>query len=225
MKNRFFAVCVMLMTGVMAITGCGQSSSARGAIYANYIEKIMRCSYYGELDGYTEVVAATKEEAQKLYDTTVEYYANELMSYNEVMTDYISDDLYNRYVDAARKIMAKVKFEIKGSTKVDNDYQVRIEISPVDINDATTDDISKYVEEYNKMLEKIDTASLSDEEWTKYEEQYGETVLNIIESHIDTIGYKDVISKVVIIDVDSDGYFGISDDDWYDIDDYVVDMK
>ena len=225
MKNRIFAVCAMLLAGVMALTGCNQGSSGKGAIYANYVEKVMRCSYYGELDGYTEVIDATKDEAQSVYDTTVEYYANELMSYNEVMVDYISEDLYNRYVDAARKIMAKVKFEIKGSTKVDNDYQVRLDISPVDINDAITDDVSKYVEEYNKMLEKVDTANLSEEEWTKYEEQYGEAILNIIESHIDTIGYKDVVSKVVIINVDSDGYFGISEDDWYDIDDYVVDMK
>lgn len=212
---------------VLAFTACdGKSGSkAEAARYTNYIEAIMDCSYRGEVDRYTEVVDATTSEAEEVYKSTVEYYAYQLMAYNEVAYDYVSEDLFNQYVDLAERVMAKAKYNVNEATKVEDDYQVKIEIYPVDFNDITTEEVESYIDEFNKMLEGIDTTQLTEEQIVAYEEQYGQDIYNILNKYVDQIGYKDVVTKVVIIEVDEDGYYGIPDEDWYDIDDYVVDMK
>lgn len=212
---------------VLAFTTCdGKSGSkAEAARYTNYIEAIMDCSYRGEVDRYTEVVDATTSEAEEVYKSTVEYYAYQLMSYNEVAYDYVSEDLFNQYVDLAERVMAKAKYNVNEATKVEDDYQVKIEIYPVDFNDITTEEVESYIDEFNKMLDGIDTTQLTEEQIVAYEEQYGQDIYNILNKYVDQIGYKDVVTKVVIIEVDEDGYYGIPDEDWYDIDDYVVDMK
>lgn len=226
MKRKLSLIMAAILV-VLAFTACdGKSGSkAEAARYTNYIEAIMDCSYRGELNRYTEVVDATEAEAEEVYYSTVEYYAYELMAYNEVAYDYVSEDLFNQYVELAKRVMAKAKYNVNEATKVEDDYQVKVEIYPIDFNDITTEEIENYIDEFNKMLEGIDTTQLTEEQIIEYEEMYGQNVLSILEKYEDQIGYKDVVSKVVIIEVDEDGYYGISDEDWYDIDDYVVDMK
>lgn len=202
------------------------TGDAKASWYSDYIRALMECKYYGELSGYqTEVANGTKEDAQECYDGTVEYYAYQLMSYTDVGYDYISEDTINQYIEVAREIMGKSKFTVNEGTQVGDDYQVKVEIQPMDINDLIYDDISDYIDQYNAMIDGVDTSVYTDEQWDALEEEYAAGVLTIIKNHIPEIGYKDTVSKIVIIEFDEEGHYGISDDDWYDIDDYVVDMK
>lgn len=202
------------------------SSEAKGSWYSDYIKALMECKYYGELSGYqTEVANATKDDAQECHDGTVEYYAYELMQYTDVGYDYVSEETVNQWVDVAREIMAKTKFTVNEGTLVGDDYQVKVDIQPLNINDLIYDEVGAYIEEYNSMLNGVDTSAYTDEQWDALEEEYAAGVLTIIKNHIPEIGYKDTVSKIVIITFDEEGRYGISDEDWYDIDDYVVDMK
>lgn len=220
-----FIMAIMLMMA-FTVTGCKDAGTKSEAlIYKNYIEAVMDCSYHGETERYLEVVDAEESEAKEVYEGTVEYYAVQLMEYNAVSSEYISEDLYNKYVELAGKIMAKTKYNVNEATKVNGEYQVKIEIYPVDINDISYDDIEKCINDFEKQLDGVDTQALSDEEWAQYEEAYGENVYNVLSSYVDKIGYKDVVSKIVIIQLDEDGNYGLSEEEWYDIDDYVVDMK
>lgn len=202
------------------------TSNVEGSWYSDYIEALMECKYNGKLEGYvTEVAGATKDEAQQCHDSTVEYYAYQLMAYTDVGYDYVSEDTIAQYVDVARRIMAKSSFTVHEGTKVGDDYQVRVDIEPININDLIHDDVESYIDQYNAMMESTDTSAYTDEQWDELEEQYAAGVLNIIEGYVAEIGYKDKVSKVVIIEFDEEGRYGISDEDWYDIDDYIVDMK
>lgn len=226
MKSKVRMILAALLVVVFAVTGCKDSGSKLdSARYTNYIEAIMDCSYHGKTDRYTEVVDADKSEAEEVYSSTVEYYAYELMYYNGVAYDYISEDLYNSYIDLAKEIMAKAKYNVNEATLVNEEYQVKIEIYPIDLNDISDEEVQNYMDEYNKMLDGIDTTNFTDEQWSEYEEVYGQNIYDILKKYVSQIGYKDVVSKIVIIQVDEDGYYGIPDEDWYDIDDYVVDMK
>lgn len=225
MKKKLLLVMTMILA-VFSFTACGGSSSKLdGMIYSNYIEAIMDCNYHGELKRYTEVIDATESEAKESYDATVEYYAYELMSYNGVAYDYVSEDMLNKYIDLAREIMGKAKYTVNEATKVNEEYQVKVEISPIDLNDITDADITARMEEYNKMLEGLDQNAVTEEQWAEYEEAYAQDIYDIIAGYVSKIGYKETVSKVVIITFDEEGRHGISDDDWYDLDDYVVDMK
>lgn len=228
MKRKFNVIAATMLLVALAVTGCGSNASgskATSALYTNYIESIMDCSYHGDLERYTEVVDADSSEAEEVHNSTVEYYANELLYFNDVDSESISDELYDKYVELAREIMAKTKYTVNEATKVNDEYQVKVEIYPIDLNDITYDAVEKVIEEFNKMLDGVDTSAITEEQWLQYEEDYGESIYNVLKNALPQMGYKDVVSKVVIIQVDDDGYYGISDDEWYDIDDYVVDMK
>lgn len=204
----------------------GANNDNHGSYYSDYIRALMECKYYGKLESYmAEVAGATKEEAQKCYDSTVEYYAYQLMAYTDVGYDYLADETIGKWVELAKKIMAKSSFKVNKGTLVGDDFQVKVDIQPINIKDLIHDEVSAYMDEYNAMIDAKDTSAYTDEQWNALEEQYAAAVLAIIESHISEIGYKDTVSKIVIIEFDEEGRYGISENDWYDIDDYIVDMK
>lgn len=223
LKKRLIAVMAAAAMSVAVFTGC-TSSAVTGSRYQEYIESGMKCKYYGELEGYKKACDATDEEAKEAYDSTIEYYANELMAYNGVSADYITSELYDKYVDVAEKIMAKAKFTVGKCTKVDGDWQLKIEISPMDINDITEDAIQKVMEAYNNAHTTDELNNSTDEQYAQWEEEFAQNILEVLDNAVSNIGYKDTVSKIVIITEDDDGY-GITDDEWYDIDDIVVDMK
>lgn len=202
------------------------TSNVEGSWYSDYIEALMECKYKGNLDGYvSEVADATKVEAQECHDSTVEYYAYQLMAYTDVGYDYVSEATIAEWIGVAEELMAKTSYTVHEGTMVGDDYQVKVDIEPIDINDLIVEDVEAYIEQYNAMMEATDTSAYTDEQWNELEEQYAGGVLAIVKDHIPEVGYKDKVSKVVIIEFDEQGRYGISDDDWYDIDDYVVDMK
>jgi hypothetical protein len=223
-----FAVMVTVLSGC-SVKDVKMAGSTGATIYQKYINNLMECSYYGDTAKYTEVCDGTQQDAQDTYDATVGYYAYELMALNEVDYEYISDDVYDKYVDLAERIMAKVKFTVNEATKVGDDWQVKIQIQPIDINDTTWDEVEEVVTNYNAKIDTLDTTGMSDEElsalYIQLEDEYALAVYDVFEAHLSTIGYKDEVSKIVLIETDEDGYYGISDDDWNDIDDIVVDMK
>lgn len=226
MKKMKLLIVSFVLVATM-LCGCGSSSGAdlNTVIYADYVKGIMDCSYKADFESYTKVCDATTDEAKEVYDSTIEYYASELMYYNGVAYDYISDELKQKYIDLAADLMNKCKYTVNDAVKVDDEYQVKIEIEPLDINDISYDEIEAYMTEYNKMAENTDFTTMSEEAQYELEEAYALSIYNILESYVDKVGYKSVKSKIVIIEFTEDGTYGIDDEDWYDIDDYVVDMQ
>ena len=49
-------------------------------------------------------------------------------------------------------------------------------------------------------------------------------MLEILNSHVNGIGYKDAVNTIVEITVDDDGRYGITDKNWVDIDDLLLDV-
>lgn len=233
MKKSTKGILALVMAGVMLL-GCGCSAknlagSKQGTRYQKYINNIMECCYYGDFAKYVEVCDATKEEAMDSYNSTVEYYACQLMTFNQIDYDYISDEMYEKYVKLAADILKKAKFHVAEGVKVNDNWQVQVDIEPVDINDTTWDEIEKVIDGYNDNLDAIDTSKMTDEQvdaiYIELQEDYAQKVYDVFAAHIATMGYKEKISKIVIISTDSEGLYGIADDDWNDIDDIVVDMK
>lgn len=56
------------------------------------------------------------------------------------------------------------------------------------------------------------------------EAEWGDEVLTILNSHVDEIGYKEAVNTIVEITVDDDGLYGITDKNWVDIDDLLLDV-
>ena len=57
------------------------------------------------------------------------------------------------------------------------------------------------------------------------EDEYANEILNIITPYVTNMQYKETVTKIVEININDDGLFGISTEDWNDIDDYVMGIK
>lgn len=230
MKKRFLAV-VLTLAMVLSFAACGNSSNVTAKKYTQYVEAVMECSYLGEFDNYMKICDATKQESQDVYDNTMEYYAYYLMYYNDVDYEVISQATIDRFVDIAEKVYAKAKYTVNQAEKTSDSkvYHVTIEIEPTDFNDITYDPVYEYIHEvYNPQFENMSDEeyyAITDEQWVQYEEIYANAVADILEEYIDQIGYKTKKTKIVEISVDSNGNYGVDDEDWYEIDDYIVDIQ
>lgn len=212
---------LIILTITFLFTGC--FTDERTTEYQKYIKSSMDASYLGKFDEYVKMAETTKEEAEELYDTTVKYMANQIMDYNYVNADYISDETIQKYYDLAKNALLKSKYTVNEARKIDGIYQVKIQIEPIDIWEATYDEIDEYMEEFANKYGNYE--DMSDDEIKDAEEEYANNVLEKLEKYVDDMQYKEKVNRIVEIEIDDDNLYGISQDSWNDIDDYVMGLK
>lgn len=211
----------LIMTITCLLTGCFKDKKAQE--YSDYLKSAMDTSYVGDYNKYLELAKTTKEEAEELYSNTIQYLAYSLMNYNDVNYEALSDEAIEKYNELAKKALTKVKYTVNEAKKIDGIYQIKVEITPLDIWEITNDEVDEYIEEFINKYPNYE--SMSDEELLDVEEEYAENILAILTKYVDDIKYKDSISKIVEIQFDDEGLYGISDEEWNDIDDYVMGIK
>lgn len=203
------------------LTGCFKDEQSTK--YKDYIQAAMDASYLGKNAEYLTIANTTKKDAEELYDDTVEYLAYSIMEYNSVPYDDLSDETIDKYIELAKKALTKSKYTINDGRKVDGVYQVKVEITPIDIWQATYDEVEEYIDEFLDKYPNFE--SMSGDELLEAKEEYANKVLEILNPYVENINYKDSVSKIVEIQFDDEGLYGISQDDWNDIDDYVMGLK
>lgn len=208
---------LLIMTVCICLTGCFKTKTKE---YQNYVKSAMDASYHGEFDDYVSNSVSTEEEAKKLYDSMISYFTNKIIEYTEVNEEYMSDELKAKYDEASKKILNKTKYKVNLAKKVSGVYQVKVEIDPINFWSIIEDDIKNSIEEFNNST----SDELSDEEWQTAEEEYAKKIYEIVNNNIDKVGYQDKVSKIVEIET-SNKQYSIANEDWNDIDDYVMGLK
>mgnify|MGYP004517690989 CR=1 FL=1 len=216
----------IILTTIFAITilstGC-LTKNDESQKYSDYIKSAMDASYLNNNTKYLELADVTEDDTKELYNNTVEYLAYSIMNYNNINYDVINDDIIDEYIDLAIKALNKTKYTINDARKVDGKYQVKLEIEPLNFWENSYDDVDNYIEEFSNKYN--DSDSMTDEEIALAEEEYANKVLDILTPYIEDMDYKEKVNKIVEIEIDKDGKYGISDNDWNDIDDYVMGIK
>ena len=205
----------------LLLSGCFLDKKAEE--YGQYVKSAMDASYLGEFDNYLELADTTEEDSIELYNNTISYLAYAIMDYNYVNYDVISEETIEKYYELAKKALQKTNYKVNDAKKVDGIYQVKAEITPIDVLESTYDDVDEYIDIFNAKYP--DLSSLSTEKLIEAEEEYADEILKIITPYVDNMNYKDTISKIVEIQFDDDGLYGISEDEWEDIDNYVMGLK
>ena len=212
-------------TGILSV-GCGGVDSD---FSSDYVVGILDASYRGKFDNYMKMTDSTEEEAQEIYDNTVDYYASSIAYYCEVYTDDISEELYNEYIDFAEDLLSKSKYTVSSAESGKESCYVKVSIKPINILEQATDDVEACVDEYNANLEALGEealASMSDEEYLALEEDYAKNVLEALKSCAANLEYGENIDFTMEIIIDDEGYYTpANDDDWNTIDDYVMGLS
>ncbi|MBQ8514441.1 MAG: hypothetical protein IJ496_03500 [Ruminococcus sp.] len=225
MKKLTSAVLALTVAaaGVLS-TGCGGVDSN---FSSDYVAGILDASYKGEFDNYIKMTDASEEEAQEIYDSTVEYYASAIAYYCEVYTEDISEELNAQYTDFAAELLKEAKYTISSAESGKESCYVKVSIKPINLLTQVEDDITACVDEYNAALEAVeDLDSMTEEEYAALEEDYAVNVLEALKSCAENLEYGDNVDFTMEITIDEDGYYGpANEDDWNTIDDYIMGLS
>ena len=187
-----------------------------------FIDSAMKASYWGDLEEYLEYGIDSESNAQELYESEVVYFAQYLMYYADLYTDYMTDEDLERVYNVAAEALSKVKWNIKDiEINVFNEGTVTLEMYPTDFFYIVEDDIYNAVEEYNTKYADVDFEALSDEEYIAIEQEYIEKIISAMEERVKEAGTLEVVEKQYKVDLNENI---VSDTDWEDIDDTIMNL-
>jgi len=212
-KLRFLpllALCLALMC-----TGCSGGFDASG-----YVSATLKNLYLDDSTEYLELVESTPEEAHQIYLEGIETESQIFYNYMSFDTDYITDETKQRVIDLYQQIYSFSKFEVDAANKSGSGYTVVVRIYPIDIFVKASDELDAYVDVFAKKIENGDYASSTDAE---LEAAYQDGLLKILEEKArSSIDYLDPIEQTVQIKEDTDGLWGMSTEDFQNLDQYII---
>lgn len=172
-----------------------------------FINDALKASFYGEFDTYVENKFDTLEGAQELYDSEVEYYAQNLMYFVDVDYDTVDEEIAKGFYDVSKAVLAKFKWDDPVVDLEDDANWGSFEITmyPTDFADVILDDAQ---------VQAVAEEGLDGDE-------YAQAMLDAVKPLVDEISYRDPITKSYDIDT-QDGI--ISQDTWDEIDDILMDF-
>lgn len=209
---------VILMTVfsllVSLLTACGKTKTKR---YQAYIESLITANYLGISDEYIQTTGANEADAEAMYLQNATRLSRNLESYYglEINTD---TELAPRMEELSKKIYSKTKFNVGRAYQDNNIYFVDINIQPIDILNQTHDDVTGYVEDFNKRVAAGEFNNYTKEE---YEHEFAKGIIEILENAAGNMQYKDA-EQVTVRIIESDTSFYIGNEDFQKLDSKVI---
>lgn len=196
---------------------------------AGFINAAMEASFWDKYDNYAEY--SSESAGRSLYDSEMKYFAAVIMYIAQVEDEYLDQATIDAYQEVAKTVLKNIKWEI---VEIEVDRQtglgtVELDLYRTDFFDLLADS-SEYdavLEEYNSTYTQIlqTEGTISDEREAELEAWFGEQVLAVCQQYA---SQAKVVSTPVnkLYKIDYNGYDGvISDDDWDEVDDIVMDFN
>lgn len=222
-KKWLCAAAAVVMVAGMA--GCGNlvsSLTGRSFDAGKYVDACISFLYRGEFDAYMEQVEISLGEAQKDYQAGIESEVQFLLNQFDCpeVTPQVTKSLTQFYTD----LYKKTKFEIKNTTKIDNDtYSVSVEIYPLDTFKNARDEINDFIDSFNA---RNDEGEFADMTVIEYDSIFMEGVLAVLNTYLSKTDYLEPQTILVQVVRDpEDGMWGIPDVDAQNIDNLIIDYQ
>lgn len=222
MKKKLVLLLVLVMT-VSMLGACSSYSDRNAMDYGAYVQSLLDLDYKGITDKYLELVDDTKENAESFYGTTMQYWMYQLADLYQVYVDG-DEGLYNDMLALTESIFAKVKYEVADAVKTDDYYTVEVTLYPMLFTEMTRDEVQAYQDQFNTQAANGEFGDYgnNDADTLRGEIEYGNQVISILEKYVSQIEYDKAVSKIVKITKDEDGLYGISDEDYADLEGYLL---
>lgn len=203
-----------------------------GANYGPYVQSLLDLDYKGITDTYLELVDDTKENAESFYGLSMEYWAyvlaNNYQLYVAVQSDetdtMYDEDVHNALIALTEDIFSHVKYEVADAVKTGDYYTVEVTLYPMLFTQLTKNEITAYQDEFNAATEAGEFGAYGEDEADTLaaEITYANRVIEILSASVSQIDYDAPVSKIVKITKDEMGYYGISDQDYADLENYLL---
>ena len=222
---------LLLFCLLVTCSGCTVLSLLGGGLQ-NYTKEDALLMVKGNLDSmyldqhdpeYLAFCETTEEEAHQDYEDGIAYEVEYLFSYFEIEPQMISMEQYERAVQLYHKIYDRIKYEIGECIRAEDRFLVSVTVYPIDIiQRAAEKDYDKILDEWEN---EVDAGILDELTDVQVEQWWAERVLDMLESHIDAIGYLTPveISVQVVVEESADGsYITIVESDWLRIYEEII---
>lgn len=201
LKNRSKLLLLGLVTtfALTSMTGCLQRKKTA---YQSYMQNILDVNYKGSFDGYVDDSEGSKDDAQTMYDDTIDYLSGQLINhYSLANTD--SDEVTSIFNETAKTIYSKAKYEVSQAYKNGDDYYVDVTVYPMDILNQAFNDVFAYIEDMNK---KVSAGEFNNTTKEDYEAQFAKGISDILQAKATDMEYRSPVVVSVKITDDGDYY-------------------
>lgn len=205
MKNhlkRYSRMMLLGLTTALTLTSLTGCLHRKKTTYQTYMQNILDVNYKGSFDGYVDDNDGSKDDAQAMYDDTIDYLSDQLINHYS-LTNADSDEVKSIFNETAKTIYSRAKYEVSQAYKNGDDYYVDVTVYPMDILNQAFDDVFAYIEESNK---KIAAGDFNNTEKEDYEAQFAQGVADIIQGKSSSMEYRSPVVVSVKITDDGDYY-------------------
>ena len=207
MKRR--GVLAVLLAVVMTVLcGCSGGMSADDA--KSYAQAVMDASYKGEFEDYMEWTNSTEEEAQEMYEGSLDTTMSEA-GFNDLG---ISDELVASYRQLFQDMIGQANYTVDNAVEDGEDgYTVDVEIQPFTAFDGIQDEVNTTLG-----AELEGRTDLSNDEL--YELIF-QRMYELMSDRLASPTYGDAVTVTIRVIPDDDGVYYIPDEDLVEIDDVM----
>lgn len=208
MKNHLKRYSRLMLLGLTttftlaSLTGC---LHRKKTTYQTYMQNILDVNYKGSFDGYVDDNDGSKDDAQAMYDDTIDYLSVQLINHYS-LANADSDEVKNIFNDTAKTIYSQAKYEVSQAYKNGDDYYVDVTVYPMDILNQVFDDVFAYIEDSNKKIAAGDYNNTGKED---YEAQFAQGVADIIQEKTSNMEYRSPV--VISVKITDDGNYYCAD--------------
>ena len=209
-RKKKCLLCILVVTA-LSLCACGSDKYAKR--YQNYVKSLIALNYLGVTDEDVKAAGTTDTDASTVYEENIDYLANNIIAYYNVMIDN-APEMRDGFKDLAKKIYGKVNYTVSKAYPYGSVYLVDVTISPIDLFSQSSAEVAAYVYGFN---EAVADGKYNDYELAAYEKEFAEGLLEILNKAADTMSYADPVVLTVEI-VESDDGYSIRERDLMDID-------
>lgn len=202
MKKSALAILLVVVMGMLA--GCGGLKPEDAKAYA---QAILDASYKGEFKEYIKQTDSTEEEAEKLYEESID----ETMSAEGFQELGMSDELLADYRQLCKDLAKQAKYSIGDAKETDNGFEVTVTVEPFNGFEGIED---KFNEVVAAEAEKIDPSTSAEE----INELLFQKMYDLMAEAVANPTYGETTTVTLHVVADSEGVYSIPDDDLTTID-------
>ena len=200
--KQYSKLALLGLTATLVMTSMTGCMHRKKTAYQTYMQNVLDVNYKGDFDGYVKDNEGSSDDAQAMYDDTIDYLANQLINHYS-LANADSDEVKNIFSGTAKSIYSRSKYEVSQAYKNGDDYYVDVTVYPMDILNQASDDVFEYIEDSNK---KIAAGEFNNTDKEDYEAQFAKGVADILQAKASDMDYRSPVVISVKITDDGDYY-------------------
>lgn len=200
--KRYSKLMIFGLTATLAMTSITGCMHRKKTTYQTYMQNILDVNYKGDFNGYVDDNEGSKDDAQTMYNDTIDYLSDQLINHYS-LANADSDQVKEIFNETAKTIYSRSKYEVSQAYKNGDDYYVDVTVYPMDILNQAFDDVFAYIEDSNKKIAAGDFNNTVKED---YETQFAQGVADILQDKSSSMEYRSPVVVSVKITDDGDYY-------------------